>query len=70
MSSLPLETLPIWHFVIIMSGKSHELGVCYHKEGSTGSLYISRAKKKEKYDCLRRLKSFPIAKKVKSNAVL
>lgn len=25
MSSLPPETLPIWHCVIIMSGKSHEL---------------------------------------------
>lgn len=46
MSSLPPETLPIWHCVIIMSGKSHELGVCYHKEGSTGLLYISGAKKK------------------------
>lgn len=47
MSSLPPETHPIWHCVIIMSGKSHELGLCYHKESSTGLLHISGAKKEE-----------------------
>lgn len=48
MSSLPPETHPIWHCVIIMSGKSHELGLCYHKESSTGLLHISGAKKKNR----------------------
>lgn len=60
MSSLPPETHPIWHCVIIMSGKSHELGLCYHKESSTGLLHISGAKKKEqkRKEWVKRWKTF------------
>lgn len=67
MSSLPPETLPIWHCVIIMSGNSHELVGCYHKEGRAGFLYISGAKRKE---WVRRLNTFFTAKTAMSSTVI
>lgn len=45
MSSLPPESLLVPCCVIIMSGKSYELWVSYHREGMTGFLRISGANK-------------------------
>lgn len=43
MSSVAPESLLVLRCVIIMSGKSDELWVCYRREGMTGFLHISGA---------------------------
>lgn len=45
MSSVAPESLLVLRCVIIMSGKSYELWVCYHREDMTGFLHISGANK-------------------------
>lgn len=45
MSSVPPESLLVPLCVIIMSGKSYELWVCYHREGMTGFHTPLRANK-------------------------